>query len=279
MSLLVAAVLAGTVAAPAPGSRDALIARWLAAQNATVAKIHDPHKRVLAQRDLAAQAARLERPERAGGGPPAQLNALVSHELAIPGRYRLKPGPAPVVPPKPWWQRAMEWLGDRWKDLWRTAFGRVHPSDTQLSIALYLVSALALGLLAFVVIRMLSTIQLERLKKRSQIQALDKRADAGALYAAACARASAGDFAAASRLLFAATVAALDLRGDVVDRRSFTVGDLRGTLRSRDANLVGTFDTVAAPFVISTYAERPVTSMEWERARGAFASIAPEKRA
>ena len=91
---------------------------------------------------------------------------------------------------------------------------------------------LAVLVLVFVVIRLLAEFQIDR-RRAATVEALGAPRDARKLYERATAAARKGDFTAASRLLFAATVVALDLRGVVTEDPSATVGDLRRALRSR----------------------------------------------
>jgi hypothetical protein len=77
-------------------------------------------------------------------------------------------------------------------------------------------------------------------------------------------------------LLFASTLALLDVRGVVPADASATVGDVRRQLRRSDASAVSSFDLVAGAFVAGTYAERPIGEPEWQRARDAYAGIAGE---
>ena len=128
--------------------------------------------------------------------------------------------------------------------------------------------------LVFAVIRLLAEFQIDR-RRAAAVEALNPARDARKLYERATAAALRGDLTAASRLLFAAAVVALDLRGVVAEDPSATVGDLRRALRSRQNELVPPFDAVAAPFVASTYAERAVEAADWERAHAAFLTFAP----
>lgn len=257
-------VLAGALAFAAAGgaaaagnapTREALIVRWAAANHRSAqAWEHGP---------------------RAFATPPPSLRALATRELATAGRYRLAPGRGPAAKPDvAWWMRAWNWLRDRWTQLWSAAFGRARLGrNGAMAIGDLLIAAAGL-LILFVAYRLLAGFVFERRSRTGSFEAIDSPADAPALYAAANDRARRGEYGAASRLLFAATISALALRGVVRNDRSATVGDFRGALRQRDAGLLALFDAVSSAFVTSAYAELPVDASAWERARLAYLSLA-----
>lgn len=235
--------------------RDALIARWL-------------------QADRTHTSARLNAaPSSRKGGTidekttSANLQTLLRHELATSGRYQLTHAPPEV---EPWWVRPWRWLLDRWERLWKAMFGRIHvSSQTAARIGDGVLVLLGL-LLIFVALRLLANLQRARDPSSTPSVSLRAPPSPRALYRAACAAADMGNYGAAILLLFAATVALLERRGDVEPTPSATVGDLRRKLRARDAGLVAPFDAVASPFVQHAYAERNVDQREWQRARDAF---------
>ncbi len=236
-------------------TRSALVARWAAASH------RSPH--VLQSN--------------AGAQPPADLKRLVAAELSIRGRYRLAAEPAAVARPSLWlefWQ----WVRDRWNDLWRAAFGRVHVGPRGAVVAGDALMALVALVLLVVAFRLLSGLSIER-RTAARALRIETPRDASELYAAACAWARDGDYARASADLFAAAVASLSARGVVSDDRSATVGDLRRTLRTEDGALVAPFDDVASAFVAGTYAERALARGEWERARSSYLRLAGEPSA
>lgn len=247
----VAVVLVSLTATAALGSgseRDALIARWQAA---------NPH-------------GRLSRSETPLATPPPQLRAMAARELS--SGYRL--GAIAPPPPRtdPWWLKVGRWLADRWSDLWRATFGRTRLGrGGAVAIGDVLLVA-AIGVVAFAVWRLLGGLFLER-SSPPPTESLERYGDPRALYAAACDRARGGEYAAASRLLFAATVGTLALRGIVRENRSATVGDLRRAVRRGDDSLLAPFDAVAAAFVTGTYAELPVDAFLWERALRAYLAL------
>lgn len=273
---LLLALFCGTSAVAS--QRDGLVAKWIAANEHAVATIDNTKARAAARAAFDKARARLDEPVPAQDLAVPDFAAVARRELAVPGRYQLaiKVAPPPV---QPWYERGWQWLMDRLHDLWQALFGRVHLGrGGAIAIGDLLIGALVLALI-FVAIRFIGALQFERRRRASQIEALAPPANARELYERAHAAAGRGDLATASRLLFAATLVALDLRGAVVEDPSATVGDLRRTLRSREAGLVVPFDLVAAPFVASAYAERPVATADWERAREAFLTFAPERGA
>ena len=247
--MIVAVAVAAALATP---SREALVQRWLHANRAH-------------------SAASLHAPGRTAPLPP-NLQALAQRELASPGRYNLTETPMPPAR-ESLWQRLLSWLGDRWDRLWRSLSERVHFSErTANGIGWALLAVVALILL-WVAVRLLVNLQLVRSRKRLDAQSLQELPDPQSLYQQARDAAGQGEYGRAARLLFAATVALLDLRGAVSGNRSATVGDLRRDLRSKDAALVAQFDAVAAPFVQSAYAERAVEASQWERAERGFSRL------
>ncbi len=126
--------------------------------------------------------------------------------------------------------------------------------------------------------RLVRNIQLTRAaSSAAQSEPLGQAPSTSDLYREACAAANRGEHGAAALFLFAATVALLHGRGAVTASRSATVGDLRRQLRVRDANLVGPFDAVAAPFVQRAYAERAIGAPQWDRARFAYEELLSSK--
>ena len=255
------AAVALTFAVAAVPSREALIERWLHADRMhTVARLNSAPRAPVA-----------------GGAAPADLHALAARELSIAGRYQIA---NPVVATsEPWWARAWRWLHDRWERFWQKIFGRIHVGRAQAaSIGDVLLVLLAL-LLMFAAARLLVNLQLARDRSRADSVPLVERPSPRALYNHACNAASRGDYGTAALLLFAATVELLERRGAVDDAtRSATVGDLRRTLRARNAALIVPFDAVAAPFVQRAYAERGVDEPQWQRARDAFDGLLAARR-
>lgn len=206
--------------------------------------------------------------------PVVLLHALAVHELNVRGRYSLGE-PAPQPPPS-WWQRLLQWVGDLWGKLWKEAFGRVRLGRigvVSIGDALIALTALAFILVA---VRLLAELQIQRGSPTHGGRPLSSFESAHDLYVQACALARKGEYAAAVRLLFSATVAALDSRGVLRDDCSSTVRELRTALQGYDSGLVPAFNDVAVAFIAGTYAERPLEASEWERASQAYRGIASD---
>lgn len=234
-------------AASANAGRDALLARWMAA---------NPQARLSAS----------------GAGiptPPSQLRALAKRELS--SGYQLAVA-APPPQRQPWWLRAWRWLTDRWTELWRAAFGRAHLGRRGAVALGDLLLVASIAAVAFALWRLLGSLIVDR-SQNAPSEALEPAVDPQALYAAACERSRAGEFAGGSRLLFAAAVGTLTQRGILPADRSATVGELRRALSRSDGALLGPFDAVCDAFVTGTYAERAIDASSWERARRGFLAL------
>ncbi len=244
---------AAAVALTAP-SRQVLIDRWLRANKThAVGNLHTVPR---AQANVRVP----------------DLGVLAQRELATPGRYRLAPR---ATPPKAWWWRALEWIGDRWQDFWRTLLGRARVGKQAAASIGDALLAMVAFVLFVTIVRLVRNIQITRpASSNARGEALRDAPSASALYRQASDAANAGDYGSAALLLFAATVALLDSRDAVVASRSATVGELRRQLHARDAKLLGPFDAVAAPFVQRAYAERAIGEAQWTRARGAYQELA-----
>jgi hypothetical protein len=257
-------------------AHDALVTRWVDANSTQIAAIKDPKARAKAQAAFTNLRSQLVN-EPASPEPLPDFSAAARRELAIPGAYQLTAKIAPP-PQRTWMQQAWDWIKDQFMKLMQSLYGKVHlGAGGAIAIGDILIGAAVLALL-FAVIRLLAEFQIDR-RKAAAFQALGASTDSRELYERAHAAARSGDFAVASRLLFAAAIATLDLRGVVAENPSATVGDLRRELRSRASTLIAPFDAVAAPFVASTYAERPVGTGDWDSAHAAYLKLAPERGA
>jgi len=245
------AALMLALAAP---SRETLIGRWLAANRAHSIE-------------------RLNTAPRVGAAlTPPDLQRLAQRELSVPGRYRFG-SPGRAVSGESWWQRAWDWIAERWHRFWEAVFGRARVGRTMaadIGDALLVVIGV---LFLYLIIRIFVGLQFERSAARAAAAPLREPPSPRGLYKRACAAASLGDYGAAALLIFAATVASLDGQGSIEPASSATVGELRRALGARRADLVAPFDAVAAPFVQRAYAERTVDEAQWERARAAFESL------
>jgi hypothetical protein len=140
----------------------------------------------------------------------------------------------------------LTWLGDRWDQLWRSLSKRVHFSERTANGIGWTLLAVVSFIILWVAVRLLVNLQLVRSRRRLDAQPLEAPLDPQALFQKAREAASRSEYGRAALLLFAATVALLDLRGAVSGNRSATVGDLRRELRSTDASLVALFDAMGA---------------------------------
>ncbi|MBV8198799.1 MAG: hypothetical protein JO263_11725 [Candidatus Eremiobacteraeota bacterium] len=244
--MIVAVVAAATLIPP---SREALIERWLHA---------NPRHRV---EWLASPPAR-------PAPKTIDLRALAQRELSIDGRYNLTTAQAKA--PEPWWRQALKWIADWWNNLWRSIAKRAHIAPRTANDLGYVVLALVGLTLLVVGVRLARNIRLSRSERGAQGEPLAASPDPQALYEQARDFANRGEYGNAALRLFAAAVALLTRRGAVVADPSATVGDLRAALRRKHATFVPAFDAVAAPFVQTAYAERPIDASQWHRAADAF---------
>ena len=252
--------------------QSVLFARWESANRAAIAKIHDVKKRAAAGKLFDATLLRARRTTSVVSSWDAR--AAASAELAQPDRYRLA---APKTAPRrqSLWERAMDWVGRQWDRLWKALFGKVRITRAERGAFGDIALAIVLLALVVAVIRLLAGAQLERSsRRRGSSVSLEPQRSARALYWEAVALADRGDYARAVRVLFLAAVTALDLRGVMRDDVGATVGELRRALRARNPRLAEPFDRVAGPFVAAAYAEAPIGSAEWQRARDAYADLA-----
>lgn len=201
--------------------------------------------------------------------PPHDIVRAVRTELAIPGRYHLHP--ATAARPS-WLELAVRWVADAFGRFERLLSARLHLSPAQSSVIGDAVVIACVTLVAFVAARMLIAMQLER--GRFQPQMLGSSRSAQALSRAAQEAALSGDFVRAIRLIFAASVVMLDLRGVVADDESATVNELRRALRARASAAEPPFSEIARAYTDAAYAERGVDADTWARAQAAYARLA-----
>jgi hypothetical protein len=204
--------------------------------------------------------------------PPPNLHALAQRELAIPGRYQLA-RVSPSTMPRPWWQQLLEWMAERWQQLWNVLFSRVHLGRSQAVSIGDLLLVLVGVALVYAGIRLIANLRFARTAANAAAEPLAEAPAPRSFYKQACTAANAGEYGRAALLLFAGTIVLLDRRGDVALRQSATVGDVRRALRARNPSVVLQFDAIAAPFVQTAYAERPIAQTQWDRARSAFEAL------
>jgi hypothetical protein len=203
--------------------------------------------------------------------PPDGLRAIAVRELASPGYRWTAPAPAQ----RPWWQSITQWVGDRWNDIVRVIFGRVHGGAAP-SIAGDVLLALAVLVVIVFALRLLLSISLER-TRHSAAEPLSGNVRAAEWYRRAVESAAKGEFGYASRCLMGATVAALRERGAIEPSLGATVGELGRELSARAPQYATPFWTVARTFAIGTYAERQVDRAEFEGAAGAYHTICEQQ--
>ncbi len=197
--------------------------------------------------------------------------------MAVPGRYHLH---APLVQAQAsWWQVFATWIGDRWNDFAHRFFPHLRVSAHGASIAGDVIVVACIAIVAVAGARLLSSLQLLH-ERRASLAVLQSPArSAHALFVAAAEAAENGAYGRAVRLLFAAAVTLLDLRGVVAEERSATINELRKALHVRNAEAEEPFLDLARAYTNAAYAERPVDAAVWEKARSAYARLSERVRA
>lgn len=192
--------------------------------------------------------------------PPIDPALAARDELATPFRYHLTAAPPAG---ESVWQR----IANAVDDFLSRIFAHVHPGSGG-AVVVWVVLALAAGLCAFLVARIVVA-RARRGSRTADIMALPDE-DEAALAHAADDAARRGDMTAAVRLLLRAAVRLLDVRGTLDDDASATVGELRDEVRRREAPVAMSFDEIATAYVTSIYAQHPIDTSAWHRARGAY---------
>lgn len=200
---------------------------------------------------------------------PADIRARLERELRTPGRYRRTEAP-PVHPT--WLQSIVQWVHDRWNDLWSALAAHVHVGRFGRFVAGDLLVGAFFLIVAFLAARMLGALQW-RHDGGVALAPLEHQRSAHALFARADAAAGSGDYALAVRLVFAAAITLLDLRGVVRDEASATVNDLHRVLANRGAAIAVPFDAIADAYTAAAYAEVPIGIDVWQRAERAYESL------
>jgi hypothetical protein len=202
--------------------------------------------------------------------PPIGIVRAVRAELAVPGRYHLG---AAVPQHRSLLGIALQWLADRWNDLWNALASHVKLGRTGASLIGDLIVVLCVVTIAVIGAHLLLQLQYERTRREGAVALVTPRS-AHALAALAAQAAQAGDYARAIRLVFIAAVTLLDLRGVVRDERSATVNELRRALHERDGALEPAFVEIARLYTAAAYAQMPAGPDAWERARSAYENLA-----
>ncbi|MGZ3505646.1 MAG: hypothetical protein ACXWNK_03285 [Vulcanimicrobiaceae bacterium] len=209
---------------------------------------------------------------RFASAPARDPVALARAILADRHRFHLtavSPRPRPKTP----LQALLEWLGGLYDRLMNAMHLHVHVTSAASSLAGDLIIAALIALLLFVLVRLLREVVPETSGGPSRSALLLHAPDASALYERSREAAARKDFPHAVALLFAATVAGLDLLGVAHAEASVTVGELRRTLQSRDAALLPRFEAIARPFNEAAYAGAPIGEVDWSAAHAAFLSL------
>ncbi|MDE2481286.1 MAG: hypothetical protein KGN02_03750 [bacterium] len=202
--------------------------------------------------------------------PPHDIVRAVRDELAVPGRYDLD---ATVRPPhRSWLEIALTWVGDRLRDLEHTVAAHVHIGRGERSLFGDVLVLGSLLVVAYVAARLLAQAEYDRAQRGGAVS-LSPARSAHALSVRAGQAAAEGDYARAVRIIFAAAVTLLDLRGVVRDEESATINDLRRRLRERGAAVETPFVEIARAYTSAAYAERPTDAQAWERARTAYGEL------
>lgn len=202
--------------------------------------------------------------------PPHDIVRAVRTELAMPGRYHLHA--SATTARHTWLWYAFAWISDTLSRFENALSSRLHVnSQTSAVVGDVLVFGCML-LVAIVAARLLITMQIEG--GQAGAQALAPSRNAQAISRAASEAANAGDYGRAIRLLFAAAVVMLDLRGVVHDDESATVNELRRALRARGGAAEAPFAAIAHAYTDAAYAERAIDESAWRQARDAYARLA-----
>lgn len=202
--------------------------------------------------------------------PPHDLVQAVRAELATPGRYQLA---IPRAVHRSWLQLALQWLADRYADFEHALASHLNVGAKTVSLFGDLIVVLCVLLLGYVAARLLIAVQLDR-AARTRAISIGPARSAHAIARAAADAAASGDYARAIRLLFAAAVTVLDLRGVLHDDPSATVNDLRRALRVRNVGVEAPFVEIARAFSAAAYAEEHLDAAAWDAAREAYDRLA-----
>lgn len=202
--------------------------------------------------------------------PPHDIVRAVRTELATPGRYHLHPRALSAQPS--WLELAFRWVSHAYGRFEQALAARLHIGGEASGIIGDVLVVASVFTVAFVAARLLVTIQLERGTLESH--PLIATRSAQALSRAAAEAAAGGDYAHAVRLLFAASVVMLDLRGVVADDESATINELRRMLRARASAAEPPFAEIARAYTAAAYAQRGIDADAWLRAQAAYARLA-----
>ncbi|MDP9025549.1 MAG: hypothetical protein M3N13_09270 [Candidatus Eremiobacteraeota bacterium] len=189
-------------------------------------------------------------------------------ELAVPGRYHLHESGASNR--RTWSQAIVEWLADRANDVFRWFESHVHVGHGGTSVVGGIVLVSSILVVGFVAARLLISLQIAHDSRYESLALRSSSRSARALALGAVRAATDADFRSAVRLLFAAAVTLLELRGMVSDDEGATINELRRALYDRDASAEGAFVEIARAYTAVAYAEQEINAEVWHRAHGAY---------
>lgn len=267
--VLLGAVVVGSANAQQPSGA---VARWTLENQRAIAHVRAPKARHAQERTFEETQREIVRMRSARGAqdaPNAEALAakiLANHRVFVFGEVQ-KP------PPKTWWDRFKDWLGERWNTAFKALFARVHLSgvaSVAIGDVLLAISMLVfLGLLA----RVVWLYGRRSPGARGAVHGLDSAADPAQLAGRAAAAAGRGDYTLAVSLLFAAAVVVLHASGAFAGEPSETVGEMRRSVRSTHARFAPDFDELAHALTLSVYADARIDAQDYERARAAYDAL------
>lgn len=201
--------------------------------------------------------------------PPHDLVRAVRAELAVPGRYHFS---SPHGVRRSWLELAFGWVSERYKEFLDALSRHLHVGPRGVALfgdVLIVLSVIAIG---YVAARLLIALQLER-SAHARTAGFAPARSAHALYVRATESAGAGDYTRAVRMLFAAAVVLLDLRGVVRDDESATVNELRREVRRRNTSAEEPFVSIARAYTAAAYAEESLDARTWDAVRAAYLQL------
>lgn len=197
--------------------------------------------------------------------PPIDPALAARTELATPLRYHLAAQPPPR---EAWWLHGLEAV----ERFLARLFAHVHGGGSVAAALSWVLLALVLGLILYLLVRLLPAVPRPSSAVTS-IEALSAERSDARLARQAFAAAERGELTTAVRLLLRAAVVQLNLRGAIEDEASATIGDLRREVMPLGERITVPFDTIASAYVGGVYAQRPVEPVTWNRARVAYEAL------
>jgi hypothetical protein len=248
------------------------VERWTHANRQAIAQLRNPKKRLTEQRAFSRTLGLLqrERTARAIVAAPRDPKQLATSILSNQRLYRFV---QPLVrPQKTWWERVLDWLGERWSGIMRILFGRLHvPGRINVAVAdVVLAACIVIFVAMFARILLLYG---RRSRPASAARPISGPADPSPLVAQSLQAARRGAYAVAVAHLFAAVVVLLHLRARLEEHRSDTVGELRRRIASHDPRLAKPFAQLTAALTKAIYAEHPLEANDWAQSLAAYRQL------